>query len=659
VDSSLRGAAEAARPLVFSIDAQQRITYVSANVRSVLDYAPADVVGTPYLDYVHPDDLDATREVWAHMVAGNPLRHVWIRLRTRQGRDVAFVLNAAAQVDEHGNLTSVAGIGHEVRTRHDADPAATRLREEIDGLRQAGESLTQSRELSQVFDYMTRYPVRLGADACWVGLFEEETLEIHPVAHRGPIAEEVVKVVKQCAQNDSEKQTLLDRAVMTRQIIVSDLDAPDATPSPFEEEARRQGCHALAVVPMACGERTLGAICIGSRQPGFFEPWKLELLGLFAQSATMAVANAKALEHVRQSETRFRNLIERLPCVAFVVKPGSPPQFIYISGTVESFTGFRPDDFYANGDVAFRCVHPDDCERVGAIVRDATLGVEPYTIEYRLVHRTTGAIRHVSLRSAPQLDAAGNVLLRQGVILDVTEQKGLEHELLHSQRLAAIGEMAAMMAHEIRNPLAGMSLALRMLGTTDPTDDLRDECIRDLDGCLQRINTTVSRVLDFGKARPLDTRPCHLRDILGAAQDLTATYVRKCDIQSDVDLPPDLPGLVADPDQLEQVFVNLILNACKAMPDGGRIAIRAWANAHAVYTEVSDSGIGIPPENMDHIFDTFYSGFGDGAGLGLPLCRRIVAAHGGTIRVESTPGQGSIVRIELPLEPTDAPRSGH
>jgi len=232
----------------------------------------------------------------------------------------------------------------------------------------------------------------------------------------------------------------------------------------------------------------------------------------------------------------------------------------------------------------------------------------------------------------------------------VTEQARLERELLQSQRLAAIGEMAAMMAHEVRNPVAGMALALRILRGLLPDSPAVQECLADLEGGLQRVDGTVSRVLDFSKVRPLQPRRCSLADIVEAARRLTATYLRKNRIELSVELAEGLPELDADPAQLEQVFVNLILNGCKAMPDGGRLSLRGRADAGRLVAEVADTGVGIPPEHLDDIFNPFYSGFGDGIGLGLPLSQRIVAAHGGTLRVESTPGQGSTFRIELPLE---------
>jgi PAS domain S-box-containing protein len=355
---------------------------------------------------------------------------------------------------------------------------------------------------------------------------------------------------------------------------------------------------------------------------------------------------------------RFREVIESLPCVVYVARPTWPPEIVFITGNVERHLGYTPEELYADSTLAFGCIHPDDRDRVLATMREAVARGEPYSADYRFVQRNGTDVRHVTLHSAPIAEAAGPRALRQGIVLDVTAEKRLERELLQSQRLAAIGEMAAMMAHEIRNPLAGMSLALRMLRSARGDTEIEDECLSDLAHCLERINATVSRVLDFSKARPLKLRRCRLADVLDGACRLTATYARKSDVAVEIDLAPGLPDLVADPDQLEQVFVSLILNACKATPDGGRVTLGARADAGRLHAEVADAGIGIPPEQLEHIFDPFYSGFGHGTGLGLTLCQRIVRAHGGTIGVDSRPGQGSTFRIDLPLEPTHVPRDG-
>ena len=655
MDVDVSRMAEQALHLIFSVDAQRRVTYVNGAVRHVLGYEPDEVVGTSFLEYVDPDERDEAEEAWSELAGGEPLRRADVGLRSRAGRYVPLVMDALPRLDAEGRFAGVDGIGCPMRAEglpHDM------LLEQMAGLRRVGETLTSSGDPARVLEDLVRYPIHLGADACWIGLLEEGTLDVRPVAHAGPDGSLLAAIEAGRAGGRSP----IERAIIAREAVVEALEDADAS-VPLVAEARRLGYRSLAVVPLVCADQPLGIACVYSREPAFFDDWKLHLLGLFAQIAASAVVSARALEHARQTEMRFRELVEHLPCVVHVAEPTFPPKYLFVSSNVEPWLGYSPEDFYADGTTAFKAVHPDDRDRVSAEVSRKFALPGSYTLDFRVVHRSGKDVYHVRLCSLPLLDSAGKLVLRHGIVVDVTEEKRLEQELLQSQRLAAIGEMAAMMAHEIRNPLAGMSLALRALrGSTDsprpePVEgrgakggEIERECLDDLAHCLGRINATVSRVLDFSKARRVVPRRCALGEVIEAAQRLTATYVRRSEVTVHTDIQPDLPDLVADPDQLEQVFVNLILNACRAMPDGGRVAIRVRADAQHICAEVADPGIGIAPDELSHIFDPFYSGFRRGTGLGLTICQRIVQAHGGRIHVRSSPGQGSTFRVELPLD---------
>ncbi len=197
-----------------------------------------------------------------------------------------------------------------------------------------------------------------------------------------------------------------------------------------------------------------------------------------------------------------RSLMENLPCVVYVATPTWPPAIEYISPNVERLVGYRADEFCADPAVSLRCVHPDDRERFSECVREAMARPEPYRVDYRAMHRNGRDVYDAAALSVPVLDGKGRVVRRHGIIVDITEQKRLEGELLRAQRLAAVGEMAATMAHEIRNPLAGMALALRALRGLVPGDPDATECLDDLESCLERINDTVSRALDLAKEPP-------------------------------------------------------------------------------------------------------------------------------------------------------------
>ncbi len=379
--------------------------------------------------------------------------------------------------------------------------------------------------------------------------------------------------------------------------------------------------------------------------------------GVWGYARVGSPEDSRLAARARDAEERYRDLVNGLPCVVYEVEPAWPPKLVFISDRIEHYTGYRPEDMYRDARLVVETIHPEDRERLAEAASRVTFRPEPYWLEYRVVHRHSGEVFHMRAISLPRV-VDGRVVRRHGVMVDVTEEKRLERELLRSQRLAAIGEIATMMAHEIRNPLAGISLAVRAL-RRGASGKVRDECLDDIEACLRRVNDTVERTLNFARARPFQPRPCSLKSVIEAVKNLAATYVRKSDIAWEEDIAPGIPDLVADPDQLAQALVNLVLNACKAMPSGGRLSLRAWPDGKGVVVEVGDTGIGIPPQELGRIFDPFYSGFGEGAGLGLPLARRIVKAHGGSISVRSTVGEGTVFRIELPLEPDHAKRPGH
>ncbi len=208
---------------------------------------------------------------------------------------------------------------------------------------------------------------------------------------------------------------------------------------------------------------------------------------------------ARVVEH-----PSFRAFVDHLPCVLYISRPTWPPTIEFISANVERLAGYRPQEFYADPALVFDCIHPEDRERVAGQVREAMNRQEAYRLEYRVVHRNSRDVLHAAALSVPVRDGEGRVVRRHGVIVDITEQKRLEAELLQSQRLAAIGEVAVTMAHEVRNPLAGMSLALRALRRIIGGNAEAEECLDDLERCAARINDAVSRALESARPRPLE-----------------------------------------------------------------------------------------------------------------------------------------------------------
>ncbi|HSB72404.1 MAG TPA: ATP-binding protein [Candidatus Methylomirabilis sp.] len=228
-------------------------------------------------------------------------------------------------------------------------------------------------------------------------------------------------------------------------------------------------------------------------------------------------------------------------------------------------------------------------------------------------------------------------------------------EIRRAQSLASLGQLAAGIAHEINNPIAGMQNCVRTLGKGPKDEAQRIQYLDMLREGLDRIGRTVGHLLNFAReSRPhlthTDLPPLLQRCLVLLEHDLAARRV-SCKLAVD----GALPVLLADPHQLEQVFLNVLKNGLEAMPEGGRLTVSAGRRQREegsfVEVRVADSGVGIPPENIPRIFDPFFTTkeVGKGTGLGLSVSYGIVRAHGGFIDVESDVGKGTTVTIALPL----------
>jgi two-component system, NtrC family, sensor histidine kinase HydH len=236
--------------------------------------------------------------------------------------------------------------------------------------------------------------------------------------------------------------------------------------------------------------------------------------------------------------------------------------------------------------------------------------------------------------------------------LHLQEVKALEIEVLHRERLSALGNLAATVAHEIRNPLNAISMGLQRLKVEfHPTDDQEDYSLLTelMLGEVHRLNSIVEQFLSL--ARPLEIKPEPLRvqDVLNEVATLVEGEAQQSKVRIRVVAPLTLPPLKADREYLRQTLLNLILNGLQAMPEGGTLTLAANKSNGNFLISVTDTGTGIAPENRTRIFEPYFTTKAKGTGLGLAVSRRIVEAHGGTITAANESGGGCRFVISLPL----------
>ncbi|MBC7260204.1 MAG: PAS domain S-box protein [Chloroflexi bacterium] len=237
------------------------------------------------------------------------------------------------------------------------------------------------------------------------------------------------------------------------------------------------------------------------------------------------------------------------------------------------------------------------------------------------------------------------------LIRDITERKRMEQYMLRTERLAAMGRLAAALAHEINNPLQGIGNSLELVLDFPLGDEERQEYLLAVRREIERLMALSERVLDFARPPQIERRPTLVPPIVQHALDLAANQLQQRRIAVTLDLPADLPPVMASADHLSQVFLNLIINAIEAMPGGGSLDIAARVCEGQMELAFSDTGSGITPEAMSMLFEPFYTTKEDGTGLGLAISHSIIQQHGGSIAARNAPGGGATFIVSLPLAP--------
>jgi signal transduction histidine kinase len=241
-----------------------------------------------------------------------------------------------------------------------------------------------------------------------------------------------------------------------------------------------------------------------------------------------------------------------------------------------------------------------------------------------------------------------NAGLEVGIAERTRQLQEAQAHVLHQEKMAAFGLLAAGIAHEVGNPLTSISALVQMLQRrTEETYTLEKLAL--VSGQLQRIRTTLRELIEFSRPASSERTHVSLGEILDEALNIAKYYKRTRGRLTSPELPADLPPLYGVRDQLVQVFLNLVLNAIDAVDRDGSITLSVARRAEGVEVSVSDNGCGIAPEHAERLFTPYFTTKKHGTGLGLFVTQRLVADHGGSITFESPPGQGTTFRVRLPL----------
>ncbi len=255
--------------------------------------------------------------------------------------------------------------------------------------------------------------------------------------------------------------------------------------------------------------------------------------------------------------------------------------------------------------------------------------------------------KYFQVTTAPVEGIGGEIHGYIRLIQDVTEMKKMEEQIIHSEKLASIGRLAAGIAHEIGNPLTSIFSFVQILREME-SDDFKKESLETIYFHINRISDILKQLSGFSKMPAGELKKCQINEIIETSINLIQYDKKAKNISIVKELSPSLPEVICDGNMLSQVFVNLTLNAIDAMPDVGTLTVRSTVKGKDVVIQFEDTGMGIPKEDLTRIFDPFYTTKEKGTGLGLAVSYDIIKKMNGTLSVESETGKGSVFTITIP-----------
>ncbi|MFY0543286.1 PAS domain S-box protein [Brevibacillus sp. H7] len=344
---------------------------------------------------------------------------------------------------------------------------------------------------------------------------------------------------------------------------------------------------------------------------------------------------------LRESEAKYRLIAENMTDLISIIN--AEGTVTYASPSHQMILGYSQDVYYGEG--RHQLVHPDDLEQVWQGIRRMKQTKSLTTLEYRFLHHD-GHWIHLESRYKPVLDEEGEILNFLVVTRDITEQKRTEELLRQSDKLSAIGQLAAGIAHEIRNPLTALRGFIQLLESS--VSDEKKYCeimLAELD----RINFIVSELLLLAKPQAIRFQIKDVHELLQNVLSLLDTQAILNNIQIHTRFADNLPQISCEENQIKQVFINIFKNAIEAMPHGGMITVEGSVREDgSVLIRISDSGCGIDPDRIPKLGEPFYTTKEKGTGLGLMVSYKIIENHGGSILVSSELNKGTTVDVVLP-----------
>jgi PAS domain S-box-containing protein len=644
------------------IHQDDEFVYANQRLAEILGYSPEEILGKKYWAFLHTDDVE-TIKLAGHARTHNKSTpsHYEFRVICRNG-EVKCLEAFITTIDYRGRLATMGNVADISERKQTEENRLAQLRflEHMDRIERSiadAEILEDTMESVlatslSIFDSdraWLMYPCDPEASVCKV--LVEITRPEYPGAF------ELGRDIQVTAQLADDFKTALTNKGPLIHHPEQGLPLPDAAVEYSVKSSMNSVLFPKIGKPWLCG----------LSQCSHARIWTEEDQRLFQEvgNRISEVLNTLLLmQNLRQSEERYRTLFEESTDAILIVKPEG--EVIAANPSCEQIFGFSRDDLVGSDVIELYCNHRDRQKFRSGLERNGYVR----DFEWR-VRRKDGSERVCLLSSAAWKDEHGATMAHFSIVRDVTDVRRLERKLRHSQKMEAVGTLAGGIAHDVNNLLQVMLGQADMLLRRGALDEKSTRSVGAIRQSALNGADLVRRILAFSRETEAEMTPVNLsEEVLRIQRLLQRTISRMINIE--MNLEDGLWLISADPSQLEQVILNLAVNAKDAMPDGGRLVFETrnetlreeYSRLHPevkpgkyVLMTVHDSGQGIDKETLDRIFEPFFTTKqpGEGTGLGLSMVFGMVKSHGGHISCYSEVGVGTTFRIYFPVAELDLP----
>jgi len=646
---------------IWVIDKDACTTYVNPRMAEILGYTVDEMEGKQLFSFMDERGVEICKRNLERREQGIKEQHDFEFIR-KDGTRVYALLETSPVTDEDGNYDGAMAGVQDITARKLAQEKLRRNADLMRALHEIDQAILAARSAREIAEAALPHIHRLvPCQRASVALFDLESHEIsllaaHTEGSTGletgtrfslDAVGEDIEVLRQ-----GEAYTVEDISSLSRS-------------SPLIEALRADGVRSYINVPLVAHEELIGSLNLGAGRPNTITPEHLNVAREVADQLAIGIRQARLYEQVkryaveleqrvaertaelRASEKRFRTLFKEAAIGIALLDRES--RLVESNPALQATLGYTGHEL--DGMALSKLCHPDDAPADFDPCSELMAGTSDYYRAEKRFIRKDGRPVWANVTASLVRGTGGEPQFVICMVEDVTERKQAQTALFQAEKLAIAGKLAASLAHEINNPLQSV---IGCLGLAEEARAEGGDVGRYLPVALEelrRVARIVARLRNLHRpSQPEEREPADVNALL---ERVLALSRRKCEdhgVEVIWKEDADLPSIPLVPDRMQQVFLNLVLNALDAMPGGGRLEVSATRTDQPAGVQVAfaDNGAGIAPDVLPHIFDLFYSTKADGLGLGLSISQDIVKQHGGTIEVDSQVGEETAFTVWLP-----------